>query len=189
MLWHGMGQEAWDGERAENRLFGHHGAVDGNGRHRLMPDPPWHRLRHPALPWRAFALGSSGLVDLRKVNGERGMWIFCKQGFVSIVKHRLLPGMLLVRARVRDDIENFVRLLDEISGKKHPVEETPDADYRFRTVACKRLVAKVVSRIAGEIDYPNFKDEVHGDRQRDLAYMKVWRAMVDFQAEKEEGPQ
>ena len=117
------------------------------------------------------------------------MWIFSKLGFVSIVQHRHLPGMLLVRARARDDIDNFVRLLDEIGGKKHPVEETPNADYRFRTVVCNRLVAKVVGRIAAGISYPNFKDEIHGDPSRDSAYMRIWRAMADFQAEKEEDHQ
>lgn len=117
------------------------------------------------------------------------MWIFSKQGFVSVVKHRHLPGMLLVRGRARDDLENFVRLLEEIGGKTHSIQETPQADYRFRVVACKRTVAKVLARIATDIDYPNFKDEVHGDPARDSAYMRVWTAMRNFQTDSEEGQQ
>ena len=115
------------------------------------------------------------------------MWIFSKWGFVSIVQHRQLPGKLLVRARTKADLENFIRLLGEIDGKKHPVEETPDADYGYRTVACKRAVARALSRIAADVDYPNFKDAVHGDPARDSAYMEVWSAMVDFQREKKTG--
>jgi hypothetical protein len=115
------------------------------------------------------------------------MWIFSKRGFVSIVQHRQLPGKLLVRARTKADLENFVRLLDEIGGRKHPVQETPDADYGYRTVACKRVVANAVSRITTEIDYTNFKNGVHGDPARDSAYLEVWSAMVDFQREKKTG--
>ncbi len=122
-----------------------------------------------------------------QLKGTVFMWIFCKQGFVSIVQHRHLPGKLLVRARARPDLENFVRVLDEISGKEHSIQETPRADYRFRTVACKRTVARAMARIAVDIDYPNFKDAAHGDRVRDSAYIRVWRAMADFQADKEEG--
>lgn len=115
------------------------------------------------------------------------MWVFWKQGFVSIVQHRHLPGKLMVRARHRDDLESFARLLDELGGKKHSIQETPQADYRFRTVACKRTVARAMARIAAEIDYPNFKAAVHGDPARDSAYLDVWRAMNRFQDEKEEG--
>lgn len=115
------------------------------------------------------------------------MWIFSKLGFFSIVQHRHLPGKLLVRARHRQDLENFVRLLDKIGDKKHSIQETPDADYRFRALACKRVLAKAMARIGSDIDYPNFKDAVHGDRVRDSAYMRVWRAMADFQADSEEG--
>lgn len=109
------------------------------------------------------------------------MWIFCKSGFVSIVRHRLWPGKLLVRARVRCDLENFVHLLDEIGDTKHAIKETKNADYRFRTVASQRLVGEAVARIVADIDYPNFKNAVHGEPNRDRAYMRVWAAMHDLQ--------
>jgi hypothetical protein len=109
------------------------------------------------------------------------MWIFCKSGFVSIVRHKVWPGKLLVRARVRADLENFVHLLDEIGKTTHAIEEIEKADYRFRTVATPRLVAAAVAQIVADIDYPNFKNAVHGDHNRDGAYLRVWSAMHELQ--------
>jgi hypothetical protein len=112
------------------------------------------------------------------------MWIFSKAGFVSIVRHKSQPGKLIVRARVREDLERFAKLLDEITGEPHAIRETPSRDYRFRTVATKQAVAQVLARQVTEIDYTNFKDAVHGDPQRDDAYMDVWSAMHRLQRDK-----
>jgi len=111
------------------------------------------------------------------------MWVFGKTGFLSIVKHRYLPGRLMIRARVREDLESFVSLLDEISGGHHKIKKTSDADYGFRTTARKEVVAQAIARLTAEIDYTNFKDEIHkqADPDRDRAYMDVWAAMHGLQ--------
>jgi len=115
------------------------------------------------------------------------MWVFTTSGFLSIVKHRYLPGRLMIRARVREDIEHFIALLDEIGGGHHKIKETPDGDYRFRTTARKEIVAQAIAGITTEIDYDNFKDAVHGDVHRDRAYMGVWSAMHGLQSAKLRG--
>lgn len=112
------------------------------------------------------------------------MWIFSKTGFVSVVRHKSQPGKLIVRARVREDLERFAKLLDTITGERHGIRETPGRDYRFRTVATKHAVAQVLARQITDIDYTNFKDAVHGDRQRDDAYLDAWSAMHRLQRDK-----
>jgi hypothetical protein len=109
------------------------------------------------------------------------MWIFCKSGFLSIVEDQFAKGKLLVRARVEDDMSNFVSLLDEISGTGHRIEETPERDYRFRTTANQEVVAQAIFEIVSSIDYGNFKNSVHGEPDRDVAYMQVWSVMNGFQ--------
>ena len=115
------------------------------------------------------------------------MWVFTKNGFLSIVKHRYLPGRLMIRARVRDDLEQFVSLLDEIGGGHHRIKETPDGDYGFRVTARKEVVAQALARLTTEIDYDNFKNAIHGDVDRDSAYMDVWAAMHRLQEDKLHG--
>jgi hypothetical protein len=81
-------------------------------------------------------------------------------------------------------LERFVKLLDDITGERHAIRETPGRDYRFRTVATKHAVAQVLARQVTDIDYTNFKDAVHGDPQRDDAYLDVWSAMHGLQLDK-----
>jgi len=112
------------------------------------------------------------------------VWVFSKTGFVSIVKHKYIPGSLMIRARVKEDLENFVAILDEVTGSKHAVKETPDGDYAFRTTATKEAVTQALTRQINDLDYANFKNAVHGDRDRDSAYMSVWSAMNGLQMDK-----
>ena len=109
------------------------------------------------------------------------MWIFYKSGFLSIVEDQFAKGKLLVRARVEEDMENFVFLLDEICDSEHSITETPDRDYRFRTSADQNVVAQAIFQIVSSIDYGNFKEAVHGEPDRDVAYMQVWSVMNGFQ--------
>ena len=115
------------------------------------------------------------------------MWLFTTSGFVSIVKHRYMPGRLMIRARVREDLEQFVSVLDEIGGGQHKIKETPDGDYRFRVTAKKETAAQAIARITTDIDYDNFKNAIHGDPARDRAYMGVWSAMHGLQQDKLRG--
>ena len=112
---------------------------------------------------------------------ENYMWLFYKSGFLSIVENRFGKDKLLVRARVEEDLENFVSLLDDIAGTKHRIEETPERDYRFITTSKKEIAAKAIFQIVSSIDYDNFKEAVHGDSDRDTAYMKIWSVMNSFQ--------
>ena len=105
------------------------------------------------------------------------MWVFSKIGFVSVVAHRELKGMLLVRARLREDLEHVAARLTEAGVTGAECEESPQADYRFRLVCPRAAMAELLKSLTNEIDYDNFKNSVHGNPVRDRAYMSCWSAM------------
>jgi hypothetical protein len=111
------------------------------------------------------------------------MWIFLSDAFLSIVDHRTKPGVLLVRARLRGDLERV------FPGAR--VERTPAADYLYRAEVPRERVASVIADAIRAVDYPNFKGSVREpDRLR--ACHDVWHVMFDLQAERDraevEGP-
>ena len=102
------------------------------------------------------------------------MWIFTNSAFVSAVRHRDLPGMLMIRARLRGDLERFFG--GSINGGV--ITETPRGDYRFRCVVTDQAFSAALLRAADAIDYPNFKSSIgHDDDFRHDSYMDVWSAM------------
>lgn len=107
------------------------------------------------------------------------MWIFTPTAFVSIVAHRTKPGVLLVRARMKGDLERL------FPGCK--VVETRQADYRFRAEIARGRVAELVREQLTVLDYDNVKNaiphrgEVHELRHR--AMNRVWGVMNDAQDE------
>ncbi|MCL2101982.1 MAG: hypothetical protein FWH22_09760 [Fibromonadales bacterium] len=80
------------------------------------------------------------------------MWLFTKNSFISIVQHREQPDNLCVRARNR---KHLARLFPAMTDS---IQETPDADYRFRLVVSKTEMAQVISDyIIHDLQYDNFK--------------------------------
>lgn len=107
------------------------------------------------------------------------MWIFKNNAFVSIVQDRDLPDQLWVRARVRGDLERFFGHSDWVH-----VIETPNADYRFRTVVDRTTLKAALSDAVDDVDYPNFKNSIATtpvEDERHNAYLRVWTAMMGFQ--------
>jgi len=103
------------------------------------------------------------------------MWLFCKSGFFSAVLDFGNPGRVLVRARVKGDLERL--LADMPSRAKAEVLHTPDADYPFRMFVSKADWEVAVLAEAEDMDYTNFKAAAHDGTARDAAYMSVWADM------------
>ena len=101
------------------------------------------------------------------------MWIFLNDSFLSIVADRDQPNSLMVRARIRGDIERVFPGYD--------VVETPSADYAFRATIPRRIVAGRLAAYAASIGYDNFKDSV-ADYARHDAYIGVWTTMHRYGA-------
>lgn len=60
------------------------------------------------------------------------------------------------------------------------IRATPEADYPFRMILPRDEWVKVLSLLGEGVDYPNFKDTVHGDFERAMAYTEVWARMNAF---------
>jgi hypothetical protein len=88
------------------------------------------------------------------------MWLFLKNAYLSIVADRNNPDRLLVRARLSGDLECvFGRI---------PVEENPNADYRFRARGARQIVADRVSAEALNMTATNFKASVQEPWRHDF---------------------
>ena len=106
------------------------------------------------------------------------MWLFTDQGFYSVVAHNRDPGKLLVRARVREDLEALREQIPEIR-----IYSDRRADYRWRAVVTRAEWVKAVALFAASIDYPNFK-QAAADRQpgdRLPIYQRIWGELLALQ--------
>ena len=105
------------------------------------------------------------------------MWIASKIGFFSIVAHRDQPGTVMIRARIKGDLENLLAALWDLEDPQPPIVDTPQADYRFRIIVSQPHAVSLVSRLAASIDYSNLKETVADQPdQRDKlpAYSSLW---------------
>ena len=105
-------------------------------------------------------------------------WIFLPQGFFSIVADGQQPGRLVIRARIRGDLET---LRADLLPQATKVQLTPTRDYPMRIFAPRRAVAAAMSKAVMEIQYTNFKAEILARQGlgRELLYAKVHRLMAD----------
>jgi hypothetical protein len=107
------------------------------------------------------------------------MWIFTKDGYFSIVQKGGAPNTLMVRARVRPDLEI---LADKLHLGPAAIIDTPDGDYAHRLLVDKEAFARYLANSVHSLDYPNFKATVnHPDHLRHRAYMRVWESLFNWQ--------
>jgi hypothetical protein len=122
------------------------------------------------------------------------MWIFTKHGFYSAVcarqgdgKHGqpVDPDRIMVRARVRKHLEalkeRFPDLLEPCE-----IHEFSGTDYAHRLFVGKPTWAQVLSGLAEETDYDNFKSEVARHQGRagaayEHSLHEVWSVMNRLQ--------
>ncbi|MCB8988116.1 MAG: hypothetical protein H6661_10255 [Ardenticatenaceae bacterium] len=112
------------------------------------------------------------------------MWLATKFGFFSVVAHRDDPDLVLVRGRSRDDLE---QLRGFAEGRDVDVPEIVTSlwgDYCCRIFMPRAAWEHLGAALTADIDYPNFKQQVHGDPERDAAYMQMWSIMRRFQEQK-----
>lgn len=91
-------------------------------------------------------------MESRKKEAVVLMWIFTREGFLSIVEHDSKSDILLVRSRFGGHIQ---RIFGDVK-----VEELEKSDYEFRAEIPKAEVAEVLAKLVKEINYSNFKDEL-----------------------------
>lgn len=100
------------------------------------------------------------------------MWIFLSSAFLSIVAAKSADdSYLVVRARQRGDIERV------FPGAK-VVRTPPPADYQYRALVLRNVVARTLADQATAISYVNFKDSVK-DKLRKAVFTRVWFHVAD----------
>jgi len=96
------------------------------------------------------------------------MWVFAKYGFFSAVCARAGGGeygqpidsqRIMVRARVRGHLEALKQRVPELLGDCD-ILKSENSDYAFRLFVDKPAWSQVLSKMAEETDYDNFKSEV-----------------------------
>ena len=101
------------------------------------------------------------------------MWLFGKNGHLSIGQYPFDPELLVVHTQLREEMDSFVALLDEIAGQKHSVEQKTEEGYRFETMAKRAVVAEAVAKMVVSIDYFKFLHAVHLDFGKQPGYL-LW---------------
>lgn len=104
------------------------------------------------------------------------MWIATTTGFYSMVQSPDDPVVLIVRARVREDLERLKKHLPEMSA----IRSTPNRDYQFRALAKKSDVAVAIGKAVLEIGYPNYKAAAGARLGMARARLlgEVWRVLL-----------
>lgn len=113
------------------------------------------------------------------------MWLITPIGFFSIVQKPSdeQAGTLTVRARLRGDLD---ALKEQYLPGLDSIEESSDADYRFRASAPRGEVSAAMARLVDGLSYSNFKSEV-AKRQghaRSNLYHDVWSVLYKLQTDR-----
>lgn len=103
------------------------------------------------------------------------MWLFTKSGFVSVVQSRDDKTKVLVRARVRKDLVDFIP--ESVFKAKYinrkEIRKSHDSDYKYRLTMDRGLFTFCVLQQLEGITYDNFKSTVESDTRHNI-YMNVW---------------
>ena len=103
------------------------------------------------------------------------MWVFLNNSFLSIVENRNNKEELLVRSRVRGDI-------DKIFPDSN-IFEMENSDYKYRSYIKKIEVSEKIREIVANINYDNFKNSISKfEDQRHSSYLNVWNEMRKLQS-------
>lgn len=111
------------------------------------------------------------------------MWLYVKTGFYSIVhKPPCGENELMVRVRCKDDMDKLRKQLNAEYEFNGEVIDSPKADYAYRMIIPRKILASFLANEAMVMDYDNFKSTIgHRDYRRRDAYMRCWEAMYEWQ--------
>lgn len=122
------------------------------------------------------------------------MWVFTKHGFFSAVCARqgngkygqpVDPNRMRIRGRLKSHLESLKRRFPDLLGACE-IRESGGTDYAFRFFVPKSVWMQVLSGLAEETDYDNFKSEVARHQGREGAdyehsLHEVWSVMHELQ--------
>jgi hypothetical protein len=113
------------------------------------------------------------------------MWVFTRYGFYSIACASQTDGSLdfgtvMIRARRAAHLSNLQKRFPALADQD--IVALPNRDYRYRLIISKEVWAAVVTELAREQEWSNFKNEVasyqgRADPEYVHALHEVWRCM------------
>ena len=102
------------------------------------------------------------------------MWIIMNKSYFSIVENNENKDELLVKARVKGDIERIFPKANVLIGA--------GSDYLYRAAVPRNIVSDAIKDQIENINYGNFKNSVAWeDESRHKAYLNVWIALSKLQ--------
>ena len=120
------------------------------------------------------------------------MWIFTRYGFVSVACAKKQDGSIdedtvMVRARARKHLVNLQERFSDTAFGKAEILTGAGTDYKFRVIVPKAEWASIVSQLAMEQTWSNFKSEAARFSHMKTsglyihALHEIWAIMLDFQ--------
>ncbi len=106
------------------------------------------------------------------------MWLFTRYGFFSVSCPNWDKNQLQVRARACKHLASLQGRFPRLKSFK--IQETIDADYRYRIVLPRQVWTETVTELVLEQTWSNFKNEANSS-QRDAVYdnalHEIWTIM------------
>lgn len=109
------------------------------------------------------------------------MWIFLRDGFTSI--RQVNDHAVMLRFRRRDHADRFAARL---GIDEHEIAESDHTDYRYRFVASRQAVGRLLADEIVRVDYDNFKSACGLGDYHD-ALSAIWQKHWQLQAQEEAG--
>src|ERR1039458_2777461 len=90
------------------------------------------------------------------------MWLFTRYGFFSIASARTPDGLVdphtvMIRARTAVHLKSLKQRFASLADAE--VLTWPDRDYRYRLIVAKHVWTEIVTELAEEQEWSNFKNE------------------------------
>ena len=115
------------------------------------------------------------------------MWLATKHGWFSVVCGRNVSkvdkAVMIIRARKREHLENLIAAFK--GAELGEIKSDTGTDYPCRLVVGRRTGLLVLSALANEIDYSNFKDAAHDAHPEDVEYgaflLSTWGRGIEME--------
>lgn len=107
------------------------------------------------------------------------MWIYTKQGFISVVQHQDDSNIVVVRARRFDHLRD-VLIAGKVDENKQIIK-TLNGDYPYRSEITHEEFAKMMSQLANNVTYLNFKNSVVKKTAYEEVLHKTWAISQDME--------
>lgn len=108
------------------------------------------------------------------------MWIFTEIGFFSAVCMEDDLSVVMVRGRVKKDMERLIDAINQLGLDPPEILEWEHRDYPYRVLMLQNEWADVLAFLAKRVAYTNFKNRVKGvdGQERASLYSRIWATML-----------